>query len=126
VAYSIVKLDFLGCPHSILGNLRWFAVGCRSCEAELHPLLPFLEEECLWCNWLLDIVRIHFIYCGLLTVFIRYDASHPFASLKGSDNVISIQTERYPNPLIIQGAGAGAEVTAAGVLADVLKIAPRL
>lgn len=56
----------------------------------------------------------------------KYDASHPFASLKGSDNVISFQTERYSNPLVIQGAGAGAEVTAAGVLADFLKIAQRL
>ncbi|SCU78874.1 LADA_0A08240g1_1 [Lachancea dasiensis] len=56
----------------------------------------------------------------------KYDVSHPFASLKGSDNVVSIQTDRYPNPLIIQGAGAGADVTAAGVLADVLKIAQRL
>ncbi|SJM88325.1 probable Homoserine dehydrogenase [Zygosaccharomyces bailii] len=56
----------------------------------------------------------------------KYDASHPFASLKGSDNVISIKTERYQNPLVIQGAGAGAAVTAAGVLADVIKIAERI
>ncbi|KAI0464742.1 hypothetical protein LJB42_002366 [Komagataella kurtzmanii] len=58
--------------------------------------------------------------------FGKYDASHPFASLQGSDNVISIKTERYQNPLIIQGAGAGAEVTAAGVLADVIKIGQRI
>lgn len=56
----------------------------------------------------------------------KYDFSHPFASLKGSDNVISIKTERYPNPLIVQGAGAGADVTAAGVLADVIRIAERV
>lgn len=56
----------------------------------------------------------------------KYDKSHPFASLKGSDNVISFQTERYSVPLIVQGAGAGADVTAAGVLADMLKIADRL
>lgn len=56
----------------------------------------------------------------------KYDASHPFASLKGSDNVVSINTERYSNPMVIQGAGAGAEVTAAGVVADVLKIAERI
>ncbi|KAH3680309.1 hypothetical protein WICMUC_000376 [Wickerhamomyces mucosus] len=56
----------------------------------------------------------------------KYDYSHPFASLKGSDNVISIKTKRYQNPLIIQGAGAGSEVTAAGVLADTIKIAQRL
>lgn len=57
---------------------------------------------------------------------IKYDYSHPFASLKGSDNVISIKTKRYPNPLIIQGAGAGADVTAMGVLGDVIKIAQRI
>lgn len=56
----------------------------------------------------------------------KYPFDHPFASLKGSDNVVSIKTERYPNPLIIQGAGAGAEVTAHGVLADAIKIAERI
>lgn len=56
----------------------------------------------------------------------KYDYSHPFASLKGSDNVISIKTKRYQNPLIVQGAGAGADVTAAGVLADTIKIAQRI
>lgn len=56
----------------------------------------------------------------------KFDYSHPFASLKGSDNVISIKSKRYPNPLIIQGAGAGADVTAMGVLGDVIKIAQRI
>ncbi|EGW34889.1 uncharacterized protein SPAPADRAFT_58018 [Spathaspora passalidarum NRRL Y-27907] len=56
----------------------------------------------------------------------KYGFDHPFASLKGSDNVVSIKTERYPNPLIIQGAGAGSEVTAHGVLADTIKIAERI
>ncbi|CAH6718690.1 homoserine dehydrogenase [[Candida] jaroonii] len=56
----------------------------------------------------------------------KYGFDHPFASLKGSDNVVSIKSERYPNPLVIQGAGAGAEVTAHGVLADTIKIAQRI
>ncbi|EDK43422.1 Homoserine dehydrogenase [Lodderomyces elongisporus] len=56
----------------------------------------------------------------------KYPFDHPFASLKGSDNVVAIKTDRYPNPLIIQGAGAGAEVTAHGVLADTVKIAERI
>lgn len=56
----------------------------------------------------------------------KYGFDHPFASLKGSDNVVSIVTDRYTNPLIIQGAGAGADVTAHGVLADALKIADRI
>jgi len=52
-----------------------------------------------------------------------FDASHPIAALKGSDNIINFYTKRYgSNPLIIQGAGAGGEVTAMGVTGDVLKI----
>jgi len=51
------------------------------------------------------------------------DSSHPFHSLQGSDNIIAITTDRYPIPLVIKGAGAGAEVTAAGVFADIFKIA---
>ncbi|KAJ3363887.1 hypothetical protein HDU91_002821 [Kappamyces sp. JEL0680] len=53
----------------------------------------------------------------------KYPASHPFASLKGSDNIISFTTKRFPNSLIVQGAGAGAAVTAFGMFSDVLKIA---
>ncbi|TID29989.1 hypothetical protein CANINC_001501 [Pichia inconspicua] len=56
----------------------------------------------------------------------KFDHSHPFASLTGSDNVIAITSKRYPSPLVIQGAGAGAEVTAMGVLGDVIKIAQRI
>lgn len=56
----------------------------------------------------------------------KYGFDHPFASLKGSDNVVSIKTEKYPNPLIVQGAGAGAVITAHGVLADTIKIAERI
>lgn len=48
---------------------------------------------------------------------------HPFYSLKGTDNVIAIYTKRYANPLVIKGAGAGAEVTAGGVMSDILRIA---
>ena len=52
-----------------------------------------------------------------------FDRSHPIAALKGSDNIISFYTKRYgDNPLIIQGAGAGGEVTAMGVLSDLLKV----
>ncbi len=48
----------------------------------------------------------------------------PIGRLAGPDNILVFQTERYfTNPLVIQGPGAGAEVTAAGVLSDILKIA---
>ena len=52
------------------------------------------------------------------------DQSHPFYNLSGADNIIAIYTKHYAvNPLIVRGPGAGAEVTAAGVLSDVLKTA---
>ncbi|PTD01792.1 Homoserine dehydrogenase [Fusarium culmorum] len=53
----------------------------------------------------------------------QFDRSHPIAALKGSDNIISFYTERYGNnPLIVQGAGAGGDVTAMGVTADLIKV----
>jgi len=53
----------------------------------------------------------------------KFDHSHPIAALKGSDNIISFYTKRYGgNPLIIQGAGAGGEVTAMGVTGDLIKV----
>ncbi|KAL7410078.1 putative HOM6-homoserine dehydrogenase [Mrakia frigida] len=54
-----------------------------------------------------------------------YPSTHPFAtSLSGSDNIISFTTKRYPSPrpLLVQGAGAGGEVTAMGVVADCLRV----
>ena len=52
------------------------------------------------------------------------DAQHPFYALSGSDNMIVFTTERYKErPLVVRGPGAGAEVTAAGVFAEIIKIA---
>ena len=49
---------------------------------------------------------------------------HPFYSLEGSNNVVLLTTERYNEyPMLIQGYGAGASVTAAGVFADIMSIA---
>ena len=51
----------------------------------------------------------------------------PIASLRGSDNLICFYTKRYgANPLVVQGAGAGGEVTAMGVTADLIKVMERL
>lgn len=53
----------------------------------------------------------------------QVDAQHPFYNLSGSDNMIVFTTERYKNnPLVIKGPGAGAEVTAAGVFAEIISI----
>jgi homoserine dehydrogenase len=59
---------------------------------------------------------------GYTTSLKRFASDHPFAALKGSGNVICFVTKRFPNGIIVQGAGAGAAVTAFGMYADVLKI----
>ena len=48
---------------------------------------------------------------------------HPFYNLKGKDNIVMFYTQRYPEqPMIIKGAGAGADVTASGLFADIIRI----
>ena len=47
---------------------------------------------------------------------------HDFYNLEGSDNIVLFFTERYPNqPLMVKGAGAGADVTASGLFADIIR-----
>jgi aspartokinase/homoserine dehydrogenase 1 len=52
------------------------------------------------------------------------DETHAFCNINLTDNIVQFETERYSaNPLVIQGPGAGPEVTAAGVFADLLRLA---
>ena len=56
-----------------------------------------------------------------------YPTTHPFARVQLTDNIVLFRTRRYhENPLVVQGPGAGREVTAAGVFADLLRLASYL
>ena len=56
-----------------------------------------------------------------------FPSDHPFSQAKGTDNVIEFTTARYHNqPLVVQGPGAGPEVTAAGIFADILRLSAYL
>jgi aspartokinase/homoserine dehydrogenase 1 len=65
---------------------------------------------------------------GVATVQLtRLDARHAFANIALTDNVVRFATRRYcDNPLIVQGPGAGPEVTAAGVFSDLLRLSAYL
>jgi aspartokinase/homoserine dehydrogenase 1 len=53
--------------------------------------------------------------------------THPFARLSGTDNIFAFRTARYDRqPLVVQGPGAGREVTAGGVFGDLLRLAAHL
>jgi bifunctional aspartokinase / homoserine dehydrogenase 1 len=65
---------------------------------------------------------------GKATVgLMRLDGKHAFANIALTDNVVRFATRRYcENPLIVQGPGAGPEVTAAGVFSDLLRLSAYL
>jgi aspartokinase/homoserine dehydrogenase 1 len=73
-------------------------------------------------------------YCAVLDADGRAEvalkalpAFHPFAHIALTDNIVSFATARYRNnPLIVRGPGAGPDVTAAGVFADLLRVASGL
>jgi aspartokinase/homoserine dehydrogenase 1 len=112
----------------------------------------FLPEECLACESVEEFVaslhahQDHFEQMKKDTLAVngklRYIAKfengklsagletvgedHPFYRLNGTDNILLLTTKRYNKfPLVIQGAGAGTEVTAAGVFSDIMRIANR-
>ncbi|NBU24570.1 MAG: bifunctional aspartate kinase/homoserine dehydrogenase I [Gammaproteobacteria bacterium] len=65
---------------------------------------------------------------GKATVGVReFDAQHAFANIALTDNIVRFATHRYSNnPLIVQGPGAGPEVTAGGIFADLLRLSAYL
>ncbi|MFH6985922.1 bifunctional aspartate kinase/homoserine dehydrogenase I [Marinoscillum sp. 108] len=120
------------------------------CDYEDIQLNSFLPESCLESNSVEDFYtkvekeEAHFknLYEAAnkegkrLKVVAKYknghgsvgleavDSAHPFYNLEGKDNIVLFYTNRYKEqPMVIKGAGAGAEVTASGIFADVLRLA---
>jgi aspartokinase/homoserine dehydrogenase 1 len=53
----------------------------------------------------------------------QIDREHPFYGLDGSDNIVAFKTQHYQDsPIVVKGPGAGADVTASGIIADILRI----
>ncbi|MBK2296173.1 bifunctional aspartate kinase/homoserine dehydrogenase I [Francisella philomiragia] len=101
----------------------------RECSVEeFFAKLPAFNEQIMQqiADKKKDLAGVHYvgsIVDGVANVGIQaYDESSPFANVKGTDNIVIINTDRYTQPMVIQGAGAGVEVTAAGVYADVITV----
>jgi len=103
---------------------------CSSSEEFMQKLPEFddqmtkLQEEAAAAGEVLRYVGSVDVATGKGTVSLkRYPESHPFAQLNGTDNIILCVTDRYdPQPLVITGPGAGAEVTAGGVFSDLIRL----
>ncbi|AJI52617.1 bifunctional aspartate kinase/homoserine dehydrogenase I [Francisella philomiragia] len=101
----------------------------RECSVEeFFAKLPAFNEQIMQqiADKKKNLAGVHYvgsIVNGVANVGIQaYDESSPFANVKGTDNIVMINTDRYTQPMVIQGAGAGVEVTAAGVYADVITV----
>jgi len=101
------------------GSLEDFWEGVRELDGEFEEKRRKMEQQQLKWRYLatLDNGKGNM---GLVEV----DASHPVYPLEASNNIILITTDRYRElPLIVKGYGAGADVTAAGVFADAIRVA---
>lgn len=101
------------------GTLEEFWAKLPSLDADFEARRKTLEEQ--GKRWRFVATCDH----GQATISLQeVDASHPFYVLEGSNNIVLLTTERYNEyPMLIQGYGAGASVTAAGVFADIMSLA---
>jgi aspartokinase/homoserine dehydrogenase 1 len=111
-------------------NLVPAALRERSVDEFLHGIQLFDDEmkdrltTAASCGEVLRYVGI-VDHSGRASVKLgSYPASHPLGGLTGSDNLVMFTTARYnKQPMVVRGPGAGPEVTAAGVFADLLRLA---
>ena len=113
VAEPFIPKEFFDC------SLEEFWAKLPSLDASFEEQRQKLEKEHKHWRFVAKMDNGHY------TVSLRtFDEHHSFYSLDGSNNIVLLTTERYhDHPMLIQGYGAGASVTAAGVFADIISIA---
>ena len=101
------------------GSIEEFWKKLPTLDAEFERKREVLQQEKK--KWRFVAVMDH----GKTSVELKaVDQHHPFYDLEGSNNIVMLTTERYKEyPMLIQGYGAGADVTAAGVFANIMSIA---
>ncbi len=113
---EVEKKSFL--PESCLeGSVEDFYREMTKHEAHFKALLDEAKSKVLNLKYIASFNH------GKASVGLQsIDASHNFANLSGKDNAVLFYTNRYADlPLVVKGAGAGADVTAAGVFADIIR-----
>lgn len=104
--------------HFFQGSLDEFWQSVPSLDASFEEKRQVLEKENKRWRFVASYEQ------GKASVGLReVDSCHPFYELEGSNNIIMLTTERYREyPMIIKGYGAGADVTAAGVFSDIMRV----
>ncbi len=105
------------------GSVDDFLVQLRDHDEEMLRMV----EQARSRNEVLQLVGVIDPEKGCSVALRSYRADHPFARISLTDNIVQFQTRRYhENPLVVQGPGAGPEVTAGGVFAELLRLASYL
>ncbi len=119
VEQSDVRIEPLLSPSLFEGPIDDFYSKLDPEDVRMESLRAKAESEGRRLRYVASLVN------GQTSVSLQsVDRTHPFYNLEGSNNVILITTQRYKEyPMVIKGYGAGAEVTAAGVFADIFSIA---
>ncbi len=108
--------------------LEWTDLSLEHFWQQLETLTPLMQERQHRAQSSGHILRyLARLENGQVRIGLQeLDPDHPAARAKGTENVFRLQSHRYHDiPIVINGPGAGKDVTAAGVLADVLSIAGR-
>jgi len=119
-----VKIESL-VPKSLVDvkSVDAFLGGLRDHDDEMATLYRDAREAGMALRYLGSVDPVRGIEVGLR----RIPLTHPFARVSGTDNIIAFSTTRYATqPLVVQGPGAGPEVTAGGVFSDLLRLASHL
>jgi aspartokinase/homoserine dehydrogenase 1 len=123
-----VRVEPLIAPELIAeDSVERFFERLAGCDAEVGKRIDALRREGRVMRYLARIrTSVHDGSAGARAHVgpVGIEAQHPATRLRGAEAFIAFTTARYQDyPLIVQGAGAGGAVTAAGVLADILKVA---
>lgn len=115
-----VEVESLVPPGMDGGSVEAFLAGLDVLDAEMAERIRRAESDNRCLRYTASLDAEGSARVGLESL----DLGHSFAHLALTDNVVAFTTDRYrDNPLIVQGPGAGPEVTAAGVFSDLLRIA---
>ena len=113
-----IKVENLVPSDCAVGSVDEFFIKLEAHDSKFEQLRKSAEVKKEKLRYIATLERGE-VKVGLTSV----GAEHPFFSLSGSDNIILLTTSRYHDrPMVIRGPGAGAEVTAAGVFADIIRI----
>ena len=117
-----IEVESLVPDKALTGSVEDFFASIKEMDSKFEHLLSSSKENNEKLCYVASLQE------GKASVSLKsLNSGHPFFSLSGADNIVSFKTFRYSErPLVVKGPGAGAEVTAAGIFSDIIRIGNRI